>query len=152
MADLQAVQLALDAYHNTYRHPELSRLQLSKPYALFPDAPSRFELSGQWPDDYWPNVNSPGVYLIFDATLDLLYIGKTSLDFGSRLAEYFQYEKSSRRCKIVEPEQWKAGPPAYVSTVPVQAPFEAASLEEYLIQELCPSDNSVGKRKAVKTG
>src|SRR5947209_8675107 len=129
MSNLQAVQGALDTYHSTYRNPTLGKLRLSKPYALFPDTPkpADTELAGKWPDDVWPNVDRPGVYLFLDANLEILYIGKTSLrqTFGARFYDWFKYEKGTRRCEVVG--EWSQRP-AYVATVPVQAPFEAPSL------------------------
>jgi hypothetical protein len=146
MSDLQAVQPALDAYHNTYRNPTLKRLRLSDLYALFPSTASShgFKPAGSWPG-VWPNVDNPGVYLVFDANLKVLYVGKASLtqNFGTRLAEYFQYEKSTGSCEVRG--GWSRRP-EYVGTIPVEAAFEAPSLEEYLIQELCPSDNTVGRK------
>jgi hypothetical protein len=134
----RAVQAALDTYHSTYRDPTRNRLQLSGLYALFPNAPeaASFEVIGGWPD-YWPNVDSPGVYLIFDANLDLPWVGKASFarTVGSRLSDWFQYENVG---------SWSRNP-AFVATVPVEAAFEAPSLEEYPIGELHPSDNAIGR-------
>jgi hypothetical protein len=147
MTNLQAVQAALDAYHNGYRHPKQSRLRLSGVYALFPKnpIPSEIEVAGKWPDDYWPNCDSPGVYLVFNNKLDLLYVGKASLTqtVGGRLSEYFHYGPD-RGCTFAPGSSWKHNP-AFVATIPVSAAFEAPSLEEYLIRELCPAENTVGR-------
>jgi len=146
MSNLQAVQPALDEYHNMYRNPNLGKLRVSKPYALFPDTPNPTDigLAGKWPD-VWPDVDSPGVYLFLNANLDILYVGKTSLrqTFGARLYDWFKYEKGTRGCKVIG--EW-SHKPAYVATIPVKAPFEAPSLEEYLFEELHPSDNLVGRK------
>jgi hypothetical protein len=147
MSNLRAVQPALDAYHKAYRNPKLGRLRLCKPYALFPTTanPPGIKLAGTWPDT-WPDVDSPGVYLIFSARFDLLYIGKTSLGqtFGTRFYDWFRRERSTGRCRVIG--EWSRRP-TYVATIPVKAPFEAPSLEEYLFQELHPTDNLVGHHK-----
>jgi hypothetical protein len=146
MSNLRAVQPVLDAYHNAYRNPNLGRLRLGDPYALFPEGPhpSGVKLVGRWPDE-WPNVDSPGVYLILSANLDILYVGKTSLrqTFGTRLSDWFRSETDTGKCRVIG--TWSSSP-TYVATIPVGAPFEAPSLEEYLIQELRPPDNLVGYR------
>lgn len=140
MTDLQAVQAALDNYHNSYRHPSLPGLHASGLYALFPPAGSTpANATWSWPDT-WPDVENAGVYFIFDSKLTLLYVGK-ALILGRRLSEWFQYGERGG-CKVIG--TWTTRP-EYIATVPVTAAFEASSLEEYLIMELCPPDNTAGK-------
>ena len=147
MSNLRAVQPALDAYHTGYRNPKLRPLHSSGLYALFPDTsipPAGVKFAGKWPE-LWPDVDNPGVYVFLDANFDVTYVGKTFLkqSFGTRFYDWFKREKNTGACSVVG--VWKS-PPAYVITVPVQEPFEAPSLEEYLIQELDPSDNLVGRK------
>lgn len=115
MTNLRAVQAALDAYHNGFRNPKQSRLQMSGIYALFPNnpTPSDIEVAGcWWSDDYWPNCDCPGVYLIFNERLDLLYVGKASLTqtVGGRLSEYFHYGPD-RGCQFAPGSSWQGKRP-----------------------------------------
>lgn len=116
-------------------------------YALFPkqSKSAAIKLAGSWPA-LWPDVDSAGVYLLFDTNFNLLYVGKTSLrqTFGSRFYDWFRRDKHTGGCRVIG--EWSRKTPAYVATIAVQLPFEAPSLEEYLIHELRPSDNSVGAR------
>jgi len=141
MANLQDVSAALRKYHTSYRNPSLPKLELSGLYALFPSASDRpaCKVEKSWPD-YWPDVDDPGVYFIFDHSLDLVYVGKAAI-LGRRLSEWFQYNDSGD-CKVIG--TWSRRP-EYVATVRVSAAFEASSLEEFLISDLCPSDNIAGK-------
>lgn len=139
------IQKLLYAYHKKYRNSALRPLRVSGLYALFPPkSKPPFKLIGSWPD-LWPNVDSAGVYVIFDASLNPLYVGKTSLrqNFGSRFYDWFCRERDTGGCRVRGVWSHK---PAYVATIPVQLPFEAPSLEEYLIHKLRPSDNQVGAR------
>ena len=141
MDNLQNVRTALERYHSSYRNPSLPKLELSGLYALFPSASERpaYRIEKSWPD-YWPDVDASGVYFIFDHSLDLLYVGKAAI-LGRRLSEWFQYS-DSRDCKVIG--TWSRRP-EYVATVRVSAAFEASSLEEFLIADLCPCDNIAGK-------
>lgn len=76
----------------------------------------------------------------------VIYVGKASADswIGARLAKYFQYDANGR-CRFIHAE-WC---PRYVVTVavPDDSPFEAPALEEFLIKELQPRWNTLGKGK-----
>lgn len=144
---LRAIQKALDVYHASYRNPNLPRLQVSPPYDCFPNAKSHCDtaVAGEWPD-YWPNCNSPGVYLFLDKDLqEILYIGKVSWHqtFGKRFYDWFQNEKDTGRCKVHKDVYWQHDQ-RYIATIPVSHAFEAPSLEEYLIGELEPLENDQG--------
>lgn len=136
---LETAQNAVSEYHDTYRHPNLATLQVQGLYELFPAAGSQAPL--RWPGP-WPYVDQPGVYLIFDAELKLLYVGKDAR-LGRRLGTYFQYQAGrGTTCRIVDALAW-GSQPAFVATVAVSKTFEAPSLEEYLIAKLRPSLNKL---------
>jgi hypothetical protein len=145
MKDLPHIREAIAIYHDGHRHPKHDKLMLSGLYALAADAPAPpgEELAGKWPE-VWPNTASPGVYLIFDGGLNLLYVGKAQNQLGYRLSAHFQGGKTAPACRIVE--QWSQRP-AYVATVPFPESswFEALALEGYLIEKLDPPDNKIGK-------
>jgi hypothetical protein len=142
----QDVFNAVSEYHEQYRHPRLSPPAISELYALFPEDPASANARHKWPDT-WPYNESPGVYLIFGADMRLLYVGKASR-IGSRLGAYFQYEKSTRGCRIAH-ATWKTRP-MFVVTVALEKAFEASGLEAYLIGELQPSENIQGVGKAIE--
>jgi hypothetical protein len=133
---------ALARYNESYRHPSLRKLMVSDLYALFPDEAACAGAKCGWPEP-WPNRDSPGVYLMLGADGVPLYVGKTwSLD--ARISSYFRYAiDGSRRCELRHP--WKQIP-MFVATIAVDDDkfFEAAGLEEYLIETLQPLDNARG--------
>ena len=139
---------AINQYSRVYRHPALPKLSLSGLYALFPGedkvAPNGIEIN--WPAE-WPNVSQKGVYFVFGSGGRLLYIGKASMNgtLGARLNAYFKIEKTTGMCQVIQPS-WTEKP-MYIATLPVPEDmgFEAAALEEYLIRELKPPDNTRGK-------
>jgi hypothetical protein len=70
--------------------------------------------------------SNPGCYVIYKDDGSVMYIGKASLDatIGSRLASH---ERSKH-------QKWDRA--AYVQMITVDQPFEAPSLEEYLLSRL----------------
>lgn len=85
-----------------------------------------------WPAEY-PNAKRPGIYVVMDSERHVLYIGKASWGstIGSRLGSYFcgRYDEGAK-----VRHQWTRRP-RYIATAAVSPdhPFEAASLEEFLI-------------------
>ncbi len=137
---LDSLKLALKKYRQ-YRHPDLSELEPSQIYALFPEEGEKLATL-HWPQE-WPEGKRAGVYLIFSGASKLLYVGKAWI-IGRRLSNYFQSDlpaNETNPCRIVH--DWGDDRPMYVVTVavPKTSTFEAASLEEYLIRELNPSTN-----------
>jgi hypothetical protein len=138
------VLAALRRYDDTIRHPALRRLDISDLYALFPDEPSAVGARLKWPNP-WPNADSPGVYLIFGTGTELLYVGR-AWNLNSRVSSYFRYASDgSGRCELRDEWQHR---PAFVATIAVDDDkfFEAAGLEEYLIEALQPVENDRGIR------
>jgi hypothetical protein len=148
MKKLGNVQSAVRRYHNAYRNPKLRRPRLSGLYALFPGSNGAHKANFSWPEA-WPDAEEPGVYMVFDSRLNLLYVGKAR-KIGWRLSEYFRYGKTRQgglilgQCGVSKRYTWSRRP-EYIATVRVDQAFEASSLEEYLIVELRPPDNTAGK-------
>ena len=99
-------------------------------------------------DQTWPNNKMAGCYAIFNGKKELLYIGKTNC-MGSRLGTYFRSDVPKNRGVPKDRNAWSATP-RYVLTVGLENGYEASSLEEYLIQELRPCDNRLGKRTTLR--
>jgi excinuclease UvrABC nuclease subunit len=100
----------------------------------------------------YPNCGSPGCYLFYNATNELLYIGKTSLrnTLGSRISAHICWNSERSLLVPKEPESWSKygyGLPRYVQTVATRHPYEAPSLEEYLIDKLQPLLNVRGLKE-----
>ena len=125
-------------YDRIYRHPALRRLKVSGLYALLPEQPSQFAVQYSWPEG-WPNDLQPGVYLIFDGSMKLLYVGRAHV-IGARLFDYFGYTPDKRGCRIKDTSGKSEA--RYLATVPVERTFEAGALEEYLIGRLNPEKNA----------
>jgi GIY-YIG catalytic domain len=107
-----------------------------------------FPISPLWniEDGYQGNLQFPytgatGCYAIYSQDGKLLYIGKASLNhtLGGRLDSYFMGVRSS--APGAPKGNWNS-PPKYIQTVQVNEPFEAPSLEEYLILKLQPCENA----------
>ena len=137
---------ALVDYESKYRHPLLSGFDVGKLYDIYPEKGNQDTLVGySWPEK-WPYNDRAGVYAFLDENLEVLYIGKSSMNnsLGSRLGKYVRYN-SQKRCELNNHNLWK-GEPRYVVTiaVPDTSRFEAASLEEYLISHIQTTDNKNG--------
>lgn len=146
--DIDRIEKAVEEYAASYRRADLPQMEVSRPYALFPDEEEpQLEVAWRWPEP-WPNGLSRGVYFVLARGGGLLYVGKASIKatIGSRLAHWFQTEKATQACKVVHPG-W-TDKPMYVATLAVadDMSFEAPALEEYLIQKLSPPDNVRGRR------
>ncbi|MCH7807307.1 MAG: GIY-YIG nuclease family protein [Proteobacteria bacterium] len=104
-----------------------------------------FDLVEDW-DCYYPFCDEPGIYAIFDEKWNLLYIGKASNNssIGARLGTYFKNDEEGNYKPVDSIKSW-GGEPHYIIAVSVCKPFEAPSLEEYLIYNLDPKSNKVGK-------
>ncbi|MGI4769880.1 MAG: hypothetical protein ACRYGP_33030, partial [Janthinobacterium lividum] len=118
-----ALREAVDAYHATRRHPDLPT------FTIHP---------AQGVQAWWgsPESARPGCYVYFDAAGQILYVGKASMgaSLGSRMAAHDH----------AEPRAWWRDAADFVVLVTVAEPFEAPSLEEYLIDVLGPPGNVLG--------
>ena len=146
--DGSQLEAALLQYTKASRNPSFeSPLVLSDWYDLFPAESSHAGKRYKWPQNF-PNAGKPGVYLIFDASEVLLYVGKSERDVQSRLGRYFGCETGrSGPCKVksISPP-WKVRP-HFVRTIAVEASQEAPLLEAFLIAVLQPPENTRGIRR-----
>ncbi|MGV3659869.1 MAG: hypothetical protein ACO1TE_06785 [Prosthecobacter sp.] len=139
------IQAALDHYNATYRREGLREWEWGQQLDLHLDE-RRDELTLCWKDS-WPHGDRAGVYFVFAQDEHLLYVGKASMGscMGARLSSWFQ-GSCDEICKIRG--TW-SDRPAHVRTLAVadEMRFEAAALEEFLINKLCPPDNCVGVKQ-----
>jgi hypothetical protein len=142
---------AVHSYDKQQRPAHAAPLAVSGLYDLFPDSPpdQSVPIHARWPEK-WPGADRPGVYMVFDQALRILYVGKASMNsaLGARLGTYFghvDYPKDLT-CRLVNPSAWSATP-RFVATVPLSddSAFVAPALEEFLIRTLDPPDNRQGR-------
>lgn len=132
---------ALDEYVTKYRREDVTGLEVSKLLDLFPAHPmtTEFQKELTW-EDPWPFGTRSGVYIVYDASMRLIYIGKASV-IGNRLAAYF-----GGGSECIFRQEWGI-PPRFLRIigVPTDMRFEAAGLEAFLIARLHPELNTQGK-------
>jgi len=132
------VELAVRNLNQAYPRPGIGPLELSSP----------FYLDRQYPDDYWPHRRDwgqgpggwdvAGVYLFFDHSGALLYVGKT-YNLAKRLSGYFK--QGPNREAVPTSEKSRGVSFVRVISLPKGHGFEAAAVESFLIQELAPPRN-----------
>ncbi len=129
----QQIVEAVKAYQSKYRNPSLPEFEISDSYNLKED----------WPD-IWPHAERTGCYVILGANKEILYVGKASLGsaIGKRLSTHFVYGPNK---ECLPKYKWETQP-CCVAAIAVHDAIEAPSLEEYLIRELRPADNTIGYR------
>ena len=129
----QQIVEAVKAYQSKYRNPSLPEFEISDSYDLKKD----------WPD-IWPHAERAGCYVILGASEEILYVGKASLGsaIGKRLSDHFVYGPNK---ECLPKYEWKTQP-CCVAAIAVHDAIEAPSLEEYLIRELRPAENTIGHR------
>lgn len=95
-----------------------------------------------WPTTSIPHAGEKGVYAFLSDSQRVLYIGKASMNntLGARIASYF-VSKPEFRSKF----EWSE-PLRTVAIIAVTDGPQAAALEEFLIWNLNPPDNTRGKR------
>lgn len=142
MAGVNDVNAKVVEYSEKYRHPDMPPICISKIYSL--------EVNDEycWPDT-WPHNSRRGIYAIIGSG-NVLYIGKASQQWiGKRLSSYFRYGPN-RECITCPGHTWSEKPTHVIAwAVPVDTPFEASGLEEFVIRELAAElpDNALGKRE-----
>ena len=104
-------------------------------YALYPK-----EEYG-WPQP-WPNPDSAGIYAFLDSNKTIVYIGKAS-QMGARLSHYFGYGENAK-CILKDK---RIDDISYVQcySCSQEEPYACLSLEEYLISEMNPKYNKIGR-------
>lgn len=146
MADLEALTQAIERYTKEFRGPAMGQFKMGPLYDLFPEKGAAVEACQEaWPS-MWPNCHDAGIYALLDEQLNVLYIGKASLrsSIGGRLSSYCAYN-NDKTVRLKHEGYWTATPRyAWSVAVPVETAFEAPALEEFLIRELQPPDNTAG--------
>jgi excinuclease UvrABC nuclease subunit len=130
LLDSPKVQQAIDDYCRKYAiQPSFP---LSEPY----------HLAREWKAKTIPHADRCGCYFFYDEEGHLLYIGKVSLShtLGRRTTHYFRWDAEAS-VPVPKDSGWTA-PPAWLQTLCVNEPYEAPSLEEYLIHRLRPPSNT----------
>ena len=126
----------VENYNSKYN----TSFQLYQPYKLTrcSDGEYGFENS------QWPCNGKVGVYLILSDDDDVIYVGQTR-SFGYR---FYQYFKDDDGTCVPRSPYWTKTPKTIVAIpAPNDAKYERPSLEEYLIENLNPCDNTRGKRE-----
>ena len=146
MTDYTWVKRLIDQYTQKYRSGSLPKLQVGDLLDLSPEqGNTKKQAKKNWENE-WPNGDKAGVYIFFDNNLDVIYVGKASMNntLSTRLYSYFRYNKKTGACKIKH-NDWTTNP-RYVLTVavPTNMSFEAPAIEEYLICKMQPKDNTIG--------
>lgn len=137
------VQQAILAFHEKWRRPGIEDLPSRLSPVRFKD---QVEWARLWAEDgeLHKHSSKAGVYFFFDTDQHLLYIGSARV-LGNRLYQHFHVPGSPRMLpEWVEKEKMQ-----YVAIldVPDVCWFEALAIEAYLIEELSPPRNKVGKKK-----
>ena len=124
---------ALDYLNNDFPRPRLT-----------PTISLPFDTNNPWDSAPWPNNGLPGVYIFADEKNVFVYIGKASNSntMSGRLGEYWRRGKNGE----TESKNWKSKGVrnVYTNGLPQDRPFEAPSIEEYLISKVKPERNMVG--------
>lgn len=105
-------------------------------YALYPK-----EGEYGWPQP-WPIPDFAGIYAFLDSNKTIVYIGKAS-QMGARLSHYFRYGENGK-CILMDK---RIGDISYVQcySCSQEEPYACLSLEEYLISEMNPKYNKIGR-------
>lgn len=105
-------------------------------YALYPK-----EGEYGWPQP-WPIPDFAGIYAFLDSNKTIVYIGKAS-QMGARLSHYFRYGENGK-CILMDK---RIGDISYVQcySCSPEEPYACLSLEEYLISEMNPKYNKLGR-------
>ncbi len=135
---------ALCEYVSRYRRSDLPPIEVSEPLDLYPalPAPANFTPKLTWANP-WPFDHNAGVYMLYDELLELLYIGKASMN---RCLGYRLYDHFGGGGACIPKAEWLK-PVRFVINiaVPKEMAFEAPGLEEFLIRKLQPKSNGTGK-------
>lgn len=129
-------------YATRFRRDDVEGLEVGPALDLFPEEPPApsFTAKKTWTDT-WPHAKRAGVYLIYGADFDLLYVGKAWI-FKERLTQHFGSDNNACRLR----EHWFRRPRYVINVaVPSDMAFEAAALEVFLIHSLKPPLNTQGK-------
>ena len=114
MASSDAVRRCVESYCANERHPNLPRFKIHGPLKY---------------EDIWKlnAVNLPGCYVIYGENGAFRYVGMSLTNIGNRISSHFS--DATQKSPF-----WAQGPKArFVDLIEVIKPWEAPSLEQYLI-------------------
>jgi hypothetical protein len=114
MSGMERTRRWVDKYCSSERHLGLAKFTVHGPFTL---------------PELWKSnaANKPGCYLIFGENGRLRYIGMSVTNVGDRIGSHFS--PATQQSKF-----WADGPrPKFVAVIEVVNPWEAPSLEQYLI-------------------
>jgi hypothetical protein len=146
---VEALFTQIMKYTSSHHRDNMPTYAISGLYDLFPEsgASGKKLVTHRWPDE-WPNHSSAGIYAVFDDKIDLIYLGKTPQNsfLEARLDSCFG-SRTERSCRLIG--EWRIQP-RYVLTVAVadDSTWEAAAMEEFLINTLSPALNERGQSSA----
>jgi excinuclease UvrABC nuclease subunit len=97
----------------------------------------------------YPNSEFPGVYVFLDEHQQILYVGKASYNnyIGPRLGAYFKRGNEDKSAGVPKVKYYEAVRYLVTIKVPENRAFEAPAIEEFLIKELNPPLNVIGRMK-----
>ena len=150
MITLENIIENINEYCKKYHLNVISENYWKNIYCLFPKEVDDSSYTAYWPSSYNSiNGDKPGIYIILGKQMNVLYIGKASLNnrINKRLASYFKYEKVGKGCHVNH-SNWTEKP-YYIVGFPVEFPYEASSLEEYLLSKSLPPDNKIGLQQQI---
>ena len=131
-SDVQRINTALAEYSATYFGNRV--LCLSE----------KFDLVESWRENTtFTGAIEKGCYFIFDEAETLLYVGKASMgnSIGARVVSHMGWDGT----KLSLVKGLPTHTPRYLRTVSLACPWEAPSLEEFLICKLHPPVNKAGR-------
>jgi hypothetical protein len=135
MITIDVLKSTVKEFHAKFTRPGIDELVISGPYDLKVD----------WPNA-WPCGGQAGVYALADEAGEVKYIGKASCNatIGARFGSYWHYDEN----RDAKPQyEWlNSIRYVYVIGMPEGHEFEAPAIEEYLVSNLNPSLNVVGKK------
>lgn len=151
------VDLALNNFKRILRDEIQKEIILSPQYRMVGNQGAE----PHWPASYksvWRKEPGNGVYIIFDESDHVIYVGK-SVCIGTRLAAYFAYDDAelpdqpkSKKCKIIDSAIRDASGVSVRAVVlsesrEIRSPLDALgpALEAYLIAHLDPPVNKNGR-------
>lgn len=94
-----------------------------------------------WPQP-WPIPDFAGIYAFLDSNKTIVYIGKAR-QMGARLSHYFGYGENAK-CILKDKRIDDISYVQCYSCSP-EEPYACLSLEEYLISEMNPKYNKIGR-------
>lgn len=156
MATYADFMRCLEKYRTHYRRDDIPPFEVQGFYDLLPASPLPASLpravSGTWPKDEFVLGKRRGVYAVFSESLELLYVGKASLNssIGNRLGIHFRKNEDG---SLRYAKKWTQVPRFVVAiAVPDTLRWEAPALEEFLIMALQPLVNGTGFNSSILPG